>query len=145
MIKIYLIIFFFDKIYFEAFILLFQEINKTSGNGSGSKVDADDTSKYRQLLVRTLHSCCIRFPGKFYPFFSTRKFFLNTFCFLRTLSFYVLINYYILFLLSDVAGSVIPLLMDFLSDAVNDEASALDVLIFTREAMAKFDHLRYGY
>ncbi len=64
----------------------------------------DDTSKYRQLLVRTLHSCCIRFP--------------------------------------DVAANVIPLLMEFLSDASNDEASAADVLVFTREAMAKFDNLR---
>ena len=64
----------------------------------------DDTSKYRQLLVRTLHSCCIRFP--------------------------------------DVASNVIPLLMDFLSDSVNDESSAADVLIFTREAMAKFEELR---
>lgn len=64
----------------------------------------DDTSKYRQLLVRTLHSCCIRFP--------------------------------------DVAANVIPLLMEFLSDAANDEASAADVLVFTREAMAKFENLR---
>ena len=32
--------------------------------------------------------------------------------------------------------------MEFLSDAVNDEASAADVLVFTREAMAKFEHLR---
>ena len=55
-------------------------------------------------MVRTLHSCCIRFP--------------------------------------DVAANVIPLLMEFLSDSVNDEASAADVLVFTREAMAKFDHLR---
>ena len=55
-------------------------------------------------MVRTLHSCCIRFP--------------------------------------DVAPNVIPLLMEFLSDSVNDEASAADVLVFTREAMAKFDHLR---
>ena len=67
-------------------------------------MDADDASKYRQLLVRTLHSCCIRFP--------------------------------------DVASTVIPLLMEFLSDSVNDEASAADVLVFTREAMSKFEHLR---
>ena len=32
--------------------------------------------------------------------------------------------------------------MEFLSDSVNDEASAADVLVFTREAMAKFSHLR---
>ena len=82
-------------------LIYLQEINKTGGTG---KVDADEASKYRQLLVRTLHSCCIRFP--------------------------------------DVASNVIPLLMEFLSDSVNDEASAADVLVFTREAMAKFAHLR---
>ncbi len=81
-----------------------QEINKTGGTGGSSKVDADDAAKYRQLLVRTLHSCCIRFP--------------------------------------DVASNVIPLLMEFLSDAVNDEASAADVLVFTREAMSRFEYLR---
>ena len=43
-----------------------QEINKTGGaNSGGSKVDADDASKYRQLLVKTLHTCCIRFQGNF--------------------------------------------------------------------------------
>merc|ERR1711992_88433 len=66
----------------ELVLVLKKEINKTSG--TGSKGDVDDTSKYRQLLVRTLHSCCIRFP--------------------------------------DVASNVIPLLMDFLSDSVNDES-----------------------
>lgn len=25
-------------------------------------VEHEDTGKYRQLLVRTLHSCCIKFP-----------------------------------------------------------------------------------
>ena len=88
---------FFPILIFEYF---FQEINKTGGTGK----DAEEASRYRQLLVRTLHSCCIRFP--------------------------------------DVASSVIPLLMEFLSDAINDEASAADVLVFTREAMAKFSHLR---
>ena len=43
---------------------------------------------------------------------------------------------------SDVAANVIPLLMDFLSDSVNDEASAIEVIHFTREAMAKIAHLR---
>lgn len=45
----------------------------------------DDTSKYRQLLVRTLHSCCIKFP--------------------------------------DTATTVIPLLMEFLSDGSDDLAA----------------------
>ena len=43
---------------------------------------------------------------------------------------------------SDVAANVIPLLMDFLSDSVNYEASAIEVIHFTREAMAKIAHLR---
>ena len=46
------------------------------------------------------------------------------------------------FFFSDVAANVIPLLMDFLSDSVNDEASAIEVIHFTREAMAKIAHLR---
>jgi len=89
----------------ELVLVLKKEINKTGGaNSGGSKVDADDASKYRQLLVKTLHTCCIRFQ--------------------------------------DVAANVIPLLMDFLSDSVNDEASAIEVIHFTREAMAKIAHLR---
>lgn len=65
-------------------------------------VENEDTGKYRQLIVRTLHSCSIKFP--------------------------------------DVSVNVIPMLMEFLSDT--NELAAQDVLIFTREAMAKFPHLR---
>ena len=50
--------------------------------------------------------------------------------------------FFLLFFFSDVAANVIPLLMDFLSDSVNDEASAIEVIHFTREAMAKIAHLR---
>ena len=50
----------------------------------------DDNEKYRQLLVRTLHSISVRFP--------------------------------------DVAPTIIPLLMDFLSDS--NELAALDVMNF---------------
>ena len=34
-----------------------QEITKTHNT-----TEHEDTGKYRQLLVRTLHSCCIKFP-----------------------------------------------------------------------------------
>ncbi|XP_034098730.2 coatomer subunit beta [Drosophila albomicans] len=65
-------------------------------------VEHEDTGKYRQLLVRTLHTCSIKFP--------------------------------------DVAGSVIPVLVEFLSDT--NELAAVDVLIFIREAIQKFPALR---
>jgi len=81
----------------EMVLILKKEISKTAGS-----VEQEDTGKYRQLLVRTLHSACIKFP--------------------------------------DVAGTVIPLLMEFLSD--NNELAAMDVLIFVREAMSRFSNLR---
>ena len=80
----------------EMVLILKKEINKTAGSNE------EDTSKYRQLLVRTLHSACIKFP--------------------------------------DVANTVIPLLMEFLSDT--NELAAMDVLIFVREAMNRFQNLR---
>ncbi|XP_040577770.2 coatomer subunit beta isoform X2 [Lepeophtheirus salmonis] len=97
----------------EMVLILKKEISKThgaavetaeSGSGSGSRSSGDegDTGKYRQLLVRTLHTCCIKFP--------------------------------------DVAPDVIPLLMEFLGDI--KDLAAQDVLIFIREAMAKFPDLR---
>ena len=81
----------------ELVLVLKKEISKTHNT-----VEHEDTGKYRQLLVRTLHSCCIRFP--------------------------------------DVAPTVIPILMEFLGDT--NELAAQDVLIFVREAMAKFAPLR---
>ena len=81
----------------EMVLILKKEINKTQGS-----VEQEDTGKYRQLLVRTLHSACIKFP--------------------------------------DVASTVIPLLMEFLSDT--NEMAAMDVLIFVREAMSRFENLR---
>ena len=65
-------------------------------------MEHEGTGKYRQLLVRTLHTACIKFP--------------------------------------DVANTVIPLLMEFLGDS--NELAAIDVLLFLREAMAKFENLR---
>ena len=79
----------------EMVLILKKEINKTTGSNE------EDTSKYRQLLVRTLHSACIKFP--------------------------------------DVANTVIPLLMEFLSDT--NELAAMDVLIFVREAMNRSVHI----
>ena len=60
------------------------------------------SARYRQLLVRTLHSCSIKFQ--------------------------------------DVSATVIPLLTEFLSDS--NELAAADVLVFLREAVQRFDHLR---
>ena len=82
----------------EMVLILKKEINKTTGSNE------EDTSKYRQLLVRTLHSACIKFP--------------------------------------DVANTVIPLLMEFLSDT--NELAAMDVLIFVREAMNRSVHIASG-
>lgn len=81
----------------EMVFVLKQEITKTH-----NVAEHDDTGKYRQLLVRTLHSCSIKFPN--------------------------------------VAESVIPVLVEFLSDT--NELAASDVLIFIREAVQKFESLR---
>ncbi|XP_013392181.1 coatomer subunit beta [Lingula anatina] len=81
----------------EMVLVLKKEVVKTNNT-----VEQEDTGKYRQLLVRTLHQCCVRFP--------------------------------------DVAQTVIPVLMEFLNDA--NELAALDVLVFVREAMQRFEDLR---
>lgn len=80
----------------EMVLVLKKEVSKTHN------IEHEDTGKYRQLLVRTLHSCSIKFP--------------------------------------DVAGTVIPVLIEFLSDT--NELAATDVLIFVREAIEKFIELR---
>ncbi|XP_017774158.1 PREDICTED: coatomer subunit beta [Nicrophorus vespilloides] len=80
----------------EMVLVLKKEVSKTHD------VEHEDTGKYRQLLVRTLHSCSIKFP--------------------------------------DVATTIIPVLIEFLSDT-NELASA-DVLIFVREAIQKFETLQ---
>lgn len=81
----------------EMVLMLKKEVAKTH-----NLTEHEDAGKYRQLLVRTLHSCCMKFP--------------------------------------DVAASVIPVLMEFLSDT--SELASYDVLIFVREAIHKFDSLR---
>lgn len=80
----------------EMVLVLKKEVSKTHD------VEHEDTGKYRQLLVRTLHSCSIKFP--------------------------------------DVAGTIIPVLIEFLSDT--NELAANDVLVFVREAIQKFDNLQ---
>jgi len=80
----------------EMVLVLKKEIVKTN-----NAVDHDDTGKYRQLLVRTLHQCSVKFP--------------------------------------DVASSIIPVLIEFLSD--KNELAAADVLVFVREAIQRFDQL----
>ena len=77
--------------------VLKKEVGKTHNTG-----EHEDTGKYRQLLVRTLHSISIKFP--------------------------------------DVAGTIIPVLMEFLSDT--NEMAATDVLVFVREAIQRFPELR---
>ncbi|RXG56140.1 Coatomer subunit beta [Armadillidium vulgare] len=77
--------------------VLKKEVGKTHNT-----VEHEDTGKYRQLLVRTLHSVSMKF--------------------------------------SDVTASIIPILMDFLSDT--NELAARDVLVFIREAIQRFEVLR---
>ncbi|KAK9497790.1 hypothetical protein O3M35_003713 [Rhynocoris fuscipes] len=77
--------------------MLKKEVTKTH-----NLTEHEDTGRYRQLLVRTLHCCCMKFP--------------------------------------DIAASVIPVVMEFLSD--NGELASYDVLVFVREAIHKFEHLR---
>ena len=43
----------------------------------------------------------------------------------------------------DVSTTVVPLLMEFLSDT--NELAAMDVLIFVREAMSRCDELLYVF
>lgn len=81
----------------EMVLVLKKEVTKTENAG-----EHEDTGKYRQLLVRTLHACSVKFP--------------------------------------DIAAQVIPLLMEFLSDT--NELAAIDVLVFVREAIQRFEQLK---
>ncbi|XP_062569180.1 coatomer subunit beta-like [Saccostrea cucullata] len=80
----------------EMVLVLKKEVVKTNN------VEHEDTGKYRQLLVRTLHQCCIKFQ--------------------------------------DIATTIIPVLIEFLGD--QNELAALDVLVFVREAIQRFESLR---
>jgi coatomer subunit beta len=71
----------------ELVLVLRKEVAKTHNS-----IEHDETGKYRQLLVRTLHTCCVKFP--------------------------------------DVAATVVPVLVEFLSDT--NELAAADVLVFLR-------------
>jgi len=81
----------------EIVMILKKEVTKTHTEGA-----EDDSGNYRQLLVRTLHTCCVKYP--------------------------------------DVAPSVVPMLTEFLGDT--NEQAALDVLLFVREAVLKFQSLK---
>ncbi|XP_078000458.1 coatomer subunit beta-like [Glandiceps talaboti] len=81
----------------EMVLYLKKEVSKTHNTG-----EHEDTGKYRQLLVRTLHTCSVKFP--------------------------------------DVAATIIPVLMEFLSD--KNELAAADVLVFVREAIQRYEQLR---
>lgn len=99
----------------EMVLVLKKEISKTHN------VEHEDTGKYRQLLVRTLHSCCIRVSkSKLFSFLNYKLMMSNQF--------------------PDVAATVIPVLSEFLSDS--NEQAATDVLVFIREAIQKFPNLR---
>lgn len=80
----------------EVVLVLKKEVVKSGGG------EHEDSGKYRQLLVRCLHQCCVKFH--------------------------------------DVASTVIPLLIELLSD--QNELAASDVLIFVREAIHRFEDLR---
>ncbi|XP_050543636.1 coatomer subunit beta [Daktulosphaira vitifoliae] len=81
----------------EMVFVLKNEVEKTH-----NLAEHEDTGKYRQLLVRTLHSCSIKFP--------------------------------------DIAATVVPVLIEFISDSI--ELAATDVMVFLREAIFLFESLR---
>lgn len=103
----------------EMVLVLKKEVAKTHN------VEHEDTGKYRQLLVRTLHSCCIRVSFDIWHFFHLLR---------------LLIVRSSIAQFPDVAATVIPVLAEFLSDT--NEQAATDVLVFIREAIQKFPHLR---
>lgn len=117
----------------EMVLVLKKEVSKTHN------VEHEDTGKYRQLLVRTLHSCCIRVC-------ENQVLLLHLFLIKKLLKIYNKISnsvhtHFLLYLqFPDVAATVIPVLAEFLSDT--NEQAAADVLIFIREAIQKFPNLR---
>jgi len=82
----------------EVVMFLKKEVAKTESN-----TEFEQSSEYRQLLIRTLHTCGVRFPEQ--------------------------------------AIQIVPQLMDFLSDSAND-ASAVDVILFVREAFERLPDMR---
>lgn len=98
----------------EMVLVLKKEVSKTHN------VEHEDTGKYRQLLVKTLHTCCIKVSFRF--------------CIFKKIIIFKILQF------PDVAGTVIPVLVEFLSDT--NELAATDVLVFIREAVQKFSDLR---
>jgi len=105
----------------EMVLVLKKEVAKTHNT------EHEDTGRYRQLLVRTLHTCCIK----------VRREGIKRFVFPRNRRQVSILS---VFQFPDVAASVIPVLLEFLSDT--NELAASDVLVFVREAIQKFDNLR---
>jgi coatomer subunit beta len=81
----------------EMVIVLKKELQKTQ-----NVTENEDTDKYRQLLIRSLHQLSIKFP--------------------------------------DISAVVLPLAIEFLND--NSELAANDVIIFVREIIHKYEHLK---
>lgn len=104
----------------EAVMFLRKEVARTHNS-----VEHDDTGKYRQLLVRTLHQCCVKVS-----FWKQSSFQSWTI---------LILNLFLYFQFPDVAPNIIPVLAEFLSDS--NELAASDVLLFMREAAQKFPHL----
>lgn len=98
----------------------------------------EDTDKYRQLLVRTLHSCSVRFPdmaANVIPVVIYSSNSTNRTDILKCCLFLSLLN-----VRSVLVNLFVFQLMEFLSDT--NEAAAADVLEFVREAIQRFDNLR---
>lgn len=81
----------------EMVAVLKKELSKTH-----NKTEHEDTDKYRQLLIRTLHQLSIKF--------------------------------------ADISPTIVPLVIEFLSD--NNELAASDVLVFIREIIHKYKNLK---
>lgn len=54
--KIEIVFTYFISLLFQMVLILKKEVVKTNN------VEYEDTGKYRQLLVRTLHQCSVKFP-----------------------------------------------------------------------------------
>lgn len=106
-------------------IVLKKEVIKTNNVS-----EHEDTDKYRQLLVRTLHSCSVRFPDMAANVIPVVSFSVTPKRIFR-------VHVYT----SEHLGCWnLSQLMEFLSDT--NEAAAADVLEFVREAIQRFDSLR---
>ncbi|EPY75622.1 coatomer subunit beta [Camelus ferus] len=116
----------------ELVIVLKKEVIKTNNVS-----EHEDTDKYRQLLVRTLHSCSVRFPDMAANVIPVVCNFddLNS-----EIHPYTPHKILVIQQLNSENLNCLESLMEFLSDS--NEAAAADVLEFVREAIQRFDNLR---